>query len=190
MNTEKFFFHTSTVKTIENYPYGFKLRTTKKDSVEFKPGSGFRYVEQTINPKTGRENKPKKSTYNTIGLLFEDPSTGYISFYAINPNSAESVLDACLFLSDHYNLFTQDQIKDIAKTLYNIVLADFQACVVYCGADPEKLKRFYVDPLSVLKSIFSSGENDFHKFLVNMEGIENLKIKDFNPFKVTQYTTI
>jgi hypothetical protein len=190
MNTTKFFFPTSTVKTIENYPYGFKLRTTKKDSVEFKPGSGFRYVEQTINPKTGRENKPKKSTYNTIGLLFEDATNGHISFYAINPNSAESVTTACLFLSDHYNLFTPDQIKDISKSLYNIVLADFQACVIYCGCDPEKLKPFYVDPLSVLKSIFSSGENDFHKFSIDLEGIESLKIKDFNPFKVTQYTTI
>jgi hypothetical protein len=95
-----------------------------------------------------------------------------------------------LFLSEHYNLFTPDQIKDISKTLYNIVLADFQACVIYCGADPEKLKPFYVDPLSVLKSIFSSGENNFHKFSIDLESIENLKIKDFNPFKVTQYTTI
>jgi len=38
----------------EDYPYGYTLRTTKFDFLEFKAGKGFRHVSQTINPKTAR----------------------------------------------------------------------------------------------------------------------------------------
>ena len=52
------------IKTAEkievlNYPYGFKLKTTLTDYLEFDAKKGYRHCTQTICPKTGRINKPK-----------------------------------------------------------------------------------------------------------------------------------
>jgi len=41
---------TSEVIAVENYPYGFKLRTTLTDSMEFNAKKGYRHVTQTVNP--------------------------------------------------------------------------------------------------------------------------------------------
>ena len=51
---------------VNNYPYGFKLKTTLFDYIEFDKKKGFRHCTQTINPKTGRLNNPKKSTYYAL----------------------------------------------------------------------------------------------------------------------------
>ena len=60
--------HNSTARLVTNdYPYG-RLRCTMAFSQEFKMGKGFRSVRQSTNPKTGRVNKPKKSTYYQIML--------------------------------------------------------------------------------------------------------------------------
>ena len=49
---------------VEDYPYGFRLRTTIRYWVETKKGHGQRFVSQTMNPKKTYEhwNKPKAST--------------------------------------------------------------------------------------------------------------------------------
>lgn len=55
-------FKTDEKITVENYPYG-RLQCKATFSLEFKEAKGYRTVRQTINPKTGRINNPKKSTY-------------------------------------------------------------------------------------------------------------------------------
>lgn len=52
---------------VNDYPYGFKLRTKIRYWLESDPKKGFRFVSQTMNPKTERWNAPKKSTYSTFG---------------------------------------------------------------------------------------------------------------------------
>jgi hypothetical protein len=56
--------HTSleTAYMIADYPYG-SLRCKRRVWLEFDAKRGFRFVAQTENPKTGRWNAPKKSTY-------------------------------------------------------------------------------------------------------------------------------
>jgi len=53
---------------VENYPYGFVLKTKKRYSIE-QNKKGCRVIEQTLNPKTNQWNKPKKSTYSPIKKL-------------------------------------------------------------------------------------------------------------------------
>ena len=55
-----------------DYPYGFRLRCQIRYWVETKKGFGQRFVSQTLNPKTGKWNKPKAGTYNVIAILIED----------------------------------------------------------------------------------------------------------------------
>jgi hypothetical protein len=53
---------------VDNYPYGFRLRTKIRYWIET-TSRGQRFVRQTLNPKTNAWNKPKKSTYNQIMLV-------------------------------------------------------------------------------------------------------------------------
>jgi hypothetical protein len=53
---------------VENYPYGFRLRTKIKYWVETTK-YGQRFCSQTLNPKTNTWNNPKKSTYDNIILV-------------------------------------------------------------------------------------------------------------------------
>ena len=67
---------------VEDYPYGFRLRTTLYIHVEYKKGKGFRVGRTTINPKNGKENKTKYSTYSKFARLYIDEKTGYIESYS------------------------------------------------------------------------------------------------------------
>jgi hypothetical protein len=66
--------HTSfeTAYKVENYPYGFRLRTTMHYWIETVAKKGDRLCTCTINPKNGRINAPKKSTFSNIGILYLD----------------------------------------------------------------------------------------------------------------------
>ena len=52
---------------VDNYPYGFRLKTKMRYHIETTK-RGQRLVSQTLNPKTKLWNKPKKSTYTNILL--------------------------------------------------------------------------------------------------------------------------
>lgn len=57
-----------TAYTVDDYPYGFRLRCTIRYWLDFKAGHGFRLASQTTDPKHGgRWNKPKFSTYSKFG---------------------------------------------------------------------------------------------------------------------------
>mgnify|MGYP003145686463 CR=1 FL=1 len=64
---------------VENYPYGFK-RTKIRYWVESVKKKGDRFVSQTLNPKTNLWNKPKKSTYGAVNVVYEDEK-GHITYY-------------------------------------------------------------------------------------------------------------
>lgn len=66
--------HTSeeTAYVVDDYPYGFRLRTQIRYWIETSARHGDRLVSQTLNPKTDRWNKPKKSTYALVGCMYLD----------------------------------------------------------------------------------------------------------------------
>jgi hypothetical protein len=66
--------HTSedTAYIVDDYPYG-RLRTQIRYWIESKPKHGDRLMAQTKNPKTGRWNKPKASTYAPVKVMFLEP---------------------------------------------------------------------------------------------------------------------
>jgi len=92
-----------TAYVIEDYPYGRKLRTKMRIWVETSKKHGQRVVKQTLNPKTGKWNKPKKSTYSQLVLL-----------------EKEKKADGRVFVKDkHINVrsdTTLDDLKEIEKT--------------------------------------------------------------------------
>jgi len=69
--------------TIKNYPYGYK-RTNIRYWVETTKRGG-RFCSQTLNPKTQKWNKPKKSTYSALKILVID-TTGKITTFSLDFN--------------------------------------------------------------------------------------------------------
>lgn len=74
MITKTLYGHVSpdTAYIVNDYPYGFRLRTQIRYWLEYKKGQGFRFVSQTLNPKTGEWNKPKPGTYDVCKVMCLD----------------------------------------------------------------------------------------------------------------------
>lgn len=69
---------------VEDYPYGWKLRTQIRYWIETKKGHGQRFVSQTLNPKTGNWNKPKAGVYHVLAVLVRNPENGYVTIETLS----------------------------------------------------------------------------------------------------------
>lgn len=183
-------FHASTAKVdVENYPYGYNLRTTLTHSLEFKSGKGFRHVTQTINPKTGRLNNPKRGTYYPLMLLATDSETKHTRSFALNPNSAEAVNTAAAWMHVHFHLFTNEQTRYIASHLIKILKADAYARAVYCGSNTSEILPYYAESFAILHQIAHYAHeqrNLFDRVQVDIVALDALKVPNFQPFTAVQ----
>lgn len=169
----------------DSYPYG-RLRTTAFFSVE-QTKNGFRSVFQTIDPKNGRENKPKKSTYYKMILPCTD-GNGHLSFCGHNDfNGTEEINIGLHFLNDFFELFEPQEIKNICLSLVGMMQVNAKAQVIYCGTEWEELKPFVVPQIQKVIEISKTGENNFLQCLINSNKLEELKKPNYSPFKVVQY---
>lgn len=72
---------------VEDYPYGFKARTQAKFWLENNPSKGYRFLSQTMDPKTGRWNKPKASTYVRLAAAMYLDEKGHVQWAGISEYS-------------------------------------------------------------------------------------------------------
>lgn len=73
----------ATAYVVDDYPYGFKARTSIRYWLEFAPKKGWRFVSQTMNPKTQRWNAAKKSTYvEWAGAMYMD-NQGHVTWTGV-----------------------------------------------------------------------------------------------------------
>ena len=81
--------HTSeaTAYLVADYPYGFRERTQIRYWLEEKPKKGWRFVSQTMNPKTQRWNKPKASTYLEWGAAMYLDENGHVHWDGVGAYS-------------------------------------------------------------------------------------------------------
>ena len=77
---------------VEDYPYGYRLRTTIRYWLETDAKHGDRFCSQTLNPKTARWNKAKKSTYCLLGAMYLDEQ-GHVTWAGINHWTKPEILD-------------------------------------------------------------------------------------------------
>jgi len=92
----------------ENYPYGFRLRTKMFSWIEHNK-NGARLIQQTINPKNGKMNAPKKSTYSEFMLLGLD-DTGHVTTRAYSKYSSEEAVQK--FLDTYRDYMTESEVKN------------------------------------------------------------------------------
>ena len=166
---------------VENYPYSFRLRTTLTNSMEFNPKKGYRQVTQTINPKTGRVNATKKSTYYPLLVRFYDENN-YIQTKAFDFNGDAEINKGLRFVAENFDLFTPDEVKYLYEFIYSMGIVDMKATAIYGGSNIEELKPLYENFFKLGKEGMESGSNLFGQMLLDSDAIEATKPKDYNPF--------
>jgi hypothetical protein len=186
VETCKVYASTAQLKT-DSYPYGYQ-QTTAFFSVEYN-NKGSRSIFQTVNPKTGKLNKPKLGTYYSVILPIE-LSNGYLDFCGhLDFNGTESINRGLHFLNDFKELFTPEQIKNIALTLIAMSKVNIKAMVIYAGSDLETLKPLFEQQVKNLVEIANGQSTAFLSCLFDYNAIEATKKPDYNPFLVKSYTT-
>lgn len=113
-----------TALIINNYPYGFRLRTNIKYWIET-TNKGDRFISMTLNPKTNLWNKPKKSIYNAVMVLAREKETGYIRNIGLYPTTDRNEILRFLDFIGDYDLSKEQQeqiriIKAYSKTYENV----------------------------------------------------------------------
>ena len=183
------FKHTSTRVISENYPYGFNLRTQKTDWVEFHPKHGFRHVSQTINPKTGRANNPKKSTYYTIGILGTDESQ-YVKFWACGFNGENEMKISYKHLSENFDKYTGEQMEYLYITAFMYLKVHTKSMVLYTGAQFEDIKPLIDEAVKkIIAAINSKGALNLWGEIISsidFEALNNTRKPNYSPFQVKE----
>lgn len=95
---------------IEDYPYGFKLRTTIKYWIETTPKKGDRFCSQTVDPRNGRLNAPKKSTYCCVGIMFKDENN-HTHWAGITPYTDRAKCEAFITAIGGVEKLNTEQLK-------------------------------------------------------------------------------
>ena len=103
----------ATAYVVEDYPYGFRLRTRIRYWIET-AAPGDRLCSQTLNPKTGLWNKPKKSTYTGVGILALDPD-GHVSWTGIRENTPMEAIES--FQAEHLEHLLPRQRRRLAAII-------------------------------------------------------------------------
>ena len=147
--TKYLYGHTSpeTAYVVEDYPWGFRLRTTIRYWVESKERHGQRFVSQTKDPRTGKWCAPKPSTYDEIVILaLEEKGHIFCTHLNINHNT------------DHINSFKEKHLANLDEfqksrlkrtEAYNNVMQHVTFSftskpftpVSLCSNDPEEIAR-------------------------------------------------
>lgn len=150
--------------TAESYPYG-RLRTQAFFSIEFHPKKGFRSVFQTIDPKNGRVNKPKKSTYGR-GLYYQyiNPDNNHIETAAVNLDDTKNLALKAQRLAVLLPAVqaTPDMIKYLAFTAYqHLVISMVWTCKENTYTD--EIKAHFKPLMSLLKDMTNTGVNRWNE---------------------------
>jgi hypothetical protein len=170
---------------VKNYPYGRK-RTSMFFSVEFKPNKGFRGVTQSINPATGKLNKPHNGIYHKIMLL--DQTEGFCKFQVREFYHIEKLAEVCQWLSANFALFTTEERKFLYAELVSFLRLEVYATVAYCGANQADVIKVIDQPMKkAIEGLKNPDNNVFNQITVDLEALEACKVKDYKPFSVKTY---
>lgn len=109
----------ATAYKVDGYPWGFRLKTSIHYWIETKKGTGDRLCTYTIDPKTGRECKPKLGTYNTFLYLYLEEETGHVKLGSIDPYHMEEFEARFLFIITQIGeQYLSDEQKNNIRDVY------------------------------------------------------------------------
>jgi hypothetical protein len=162
-------------QSVDNYPYG-RLRTTAYFSIEFVKGKGFRSVFQTINPKNGRLNAEKKSTYSPFLYLVLNTDNGHYETKTVGGNDYAAINKLSSFIAANAAelQMTPEMYQDVAAGLLGLL----KISLTYTQAKDVKLLTDAAnDTVKVLVKIIKTGENLFHEINFDEQRIREIEVE-------------
>lgn len=102
----------ATAYEVKDYPYGYTLRTSIFYWIESKAKHGDRLCTYTINPKTGKANKPKYGTYYPFLYMYLNEQ-GHVTTGIIDPYNMENFRLRFGFIT---NKIGEVYLSDVQKT--------------------------------------------------------------------------
>jgi len=109
-----------TAYVVDNYPWGFRLRTKIRYWIETNAKRGDRFCSQTINPTTGKWCAAKKSTYSAVMVLYVKDN-GHVHVEVINNYCSDEILEE--FIKCHNaNLSSLQKTELIRMTATNNIM--------------------------------------------------------------------
>ena len=129
---------------VESYPYGRK-RTQRRSWVESNKTHGDRVCHCTLNPKTQKWNKPKKSTYDPLMFLYVEENTGHIKVSGIGRYTLSDNPDHFNYIYDNFELndiqkSKLNELKAINKVMEKVSFK-IERSETYNLSDPEDVAR-------------------------------------------------
>lgn len=168
----KQYFKTTEVVTVDNYPYG-RLKCEATFGLEFDAKKGFRTTFQTVNPKDQRINKPKKSTYSPIILMYKNTENGHIEYEWLKLWNKTDVNKCAKVIAENFHLFTSEQIEYIYGYFLTHLNVDLIWVVKLRGAKKEDVfPKYYETPVKKLVSGLKTKENVFAEVFFDGEALE------------------
>ena len=137
-----------TAYKVDNYPWGFRLRTSIFYWIETKPKLGDRFCSYTIDPRTGRACKPKCGTYSPFLYMFLSADEGHVKYAGIDSYDKEYFVNRFSFIVEKIGeRFISDEQKN------NLRLNHLQHLM---GSYPYQLVKYSEDMQPVFKAWFSA----------------------------------
>jgi hypothetical protein len=111
-----------TAYKIENYPWGYKLRTIMYVWIESLPKKGDRVVRRTVDPRTGKLCAAKVSTFSNIKALYAQEN-GHVESTGVNIYTTKEDVQKLVDLIGMDNL-TVPQLTQFRQLMGEVVLKE------------------------------------------------------------------
>lgn len=139
---------------VKNYPWGFKMKTSRFYWIESKKGKGDRFCYYTINPKNGRMCETHCSTYSTFMYMYTDQK-GHVTYECITAFDLETFVARFEFILNKLDVL---YITDIQRDNLRVNYATHIKCNAlyeYSKYSEERLPIFKTWLSNTLKHIVS-----------------------------------
>ncbi|NBW22074.1 MAG: hypothetical protein EBR82_80395 [Caulobacteraceae bacterium] len=149
---------------------------------------GFRQVTQTVDPKTGKLNKPKQGKYYDFSM--REFTDGQVKRTCLKVNGGERLNDVARFCAqpEVFNVLTEQERKYLYELCILGSKAHMKARVIYCGSEAKDLIPLFNPFVSAaLEGYRNPNENYFGEMVLPVEEIEKTQKPDFKPFKVVSH---
>jgi len=189
MTQKRIYFPTAHVATAESYPYG-RLRTTAFFGTEFKPSKGYRSTFQTINPKNGRKNAVKNSTYYTLMVLYQNTENGHFDHVGFSMDGDAGINKTAAFCAENFDLFTDDELRYLYGKMLLCTKGSMVASVRYSGAKVEALTPLYDAAVKAISEGYEAIDkkqrvNTFARVVLDVDAIKACADPNFQAFRTT-----
>ena len=151
---------------VEDYPWGYKLRTKRKYWIETTK-RGDRLCYQTLNPKTDKWCAVKKSTYSGIMVLYENED-GHIKTIGLDPQwSGEEGLANFLNNVDETKLTDAQRAKICeTKTIHHCQKLVEVKCEINPQRTPEEQAKHDAEQKEIKDKLNNYANHIYGKCLV------------------------